>query len=140
MNQILLVEDNPTDVLLTRRALRDADLNAELKVARDGVEAFDMLTQELIEGEVSHPELILMDINMPRKNGQDLLREIKADARLKHIPVVMLTTSESHTDIRRAYDNHASGYIVKPNTTSAFRDAILALKSFWFRTVVLPQN
>lgn len=139
MKKILLVEDNPADVLLTRRVFAQADINAEIVVAEDGVTALEMLAGTA-EPKVSDPVLILMDINMPRKNGKDVLKEIKATTRLRHIPVVMLTTSDAREDIRESYENYASGYIVKPARLGDFMKAVETLKKFWFETVTLSSS
>lgn len=139
MKKILLVEDNPADVLLTRRVFAQADIDAEIVVAEDGVTALEMLAGTA-EPKVSDPVLILMDINMPRKNGKDVLKEIKATTRLRHIPVVMLTTSDAREDIRESYENYASGYIVKPARLGDFMKAVETLKKFWFETVTLLSN
>lgn len=136
MRKILLVEDNPSDVLLTKRVFAQADISADIIVADDGVKALEMLS-EMAEQNHPDPVLILMDINMPRKNGKDVLKEIKASSRLRHIPVVMLTTSDAREDIRESYDNYASGYIVKPARLGDFMSAIETLKKFWFETVTL---
>ena len=135
MKKILLVEDNPADVLLTKRVVKQAELDAELLIAGEGVEALEILQDINASSEGIDPALVLMDINMPRKNGKDVLKEIKADRGLRHIPVVMLTTSDSCLDISESYDNFASGYIVKPSRLNDFVTAISALKSFWFDTV-----
>ncbi|HBH90899.1 response regulator [Ponticaulis sp.] len=139
MKKILLVEDNPADVLLTRRVFAQADINAEIIVAEDGVTALEMLAGTT-EPKVSDPVLILMDINMPRKNGKDVLKEIKATTQLRHIPVVMLTTSDAREDIRESYENYASGYIVKPARLGDFMKAVETLKQFWFETVTLSSS
>lgn len=136
MRKILLVEDNPSDVLLTKRVFAQADISADIIVADDGVKALEMLS-EMAEQNHPDPVLILMDINMPRKNGKDVLKEIKASSRLRHIPVVMLTTSDAREDIRESYDNYASGYIVKPARLGDFMSAVETLKKFWFETVTL---
>ena len=133
MKKILLVEDNPADVLLTLRVFSQANIEAEIVVAEDGVVALEMLA----EPEAIDPVLILMDINMPRKNGKDVLKEIKATTRFRHIPVVMLTTSDARDDIRESYENYASGYIVKPARLGEFMKAVQTLKNFWFETVTL---
>jgi len=140
MKKILLVEDNPADVLLTQRVFLQANIEAKIEVAEDGVKALEML-EGTAESTAIDPVLILMDINMPRKNGKDVLKEIKASLHLRHIPVVMLTTSDAHDDIRESYENYASGYIVKPARLGEFMKAVQTLKSFWFETVTLiPDN
>lgn len=136
MKKILLVEDNPADVILTRRVFAQANIETEIIVAEDGVAALEVLSGTS-EPKLKEPLLILMDINMPRKNGKDVLKEIKATPHLRHIPIVMLTTSDAHEDIRESYENHASGYIVKPTRLSDFKRAIETLQQFWFETVTL---
>lgn len=136
--QILLVEDNEPDVILTQEAFLDANLPTAMQVARDGVEAMQILRHE---GEFSaspRPDVILLDINMPRKNGLEVLAELKDDPALRTIPVVVLTTSQAEEDILRSYQNHASSYIVKPVEFDQFYSAIQALGQYMLGTVRLP--
>ena len=112
--EILLVEDNPGDVRLTMEALRDGKLHNRISVARDGVEALAFLRHEDSFADAARPDVILLDLNLPKKNGHEVLAEIKADPRLKRIPVVILTTSKADEDVVRSYDLHANCYVNKP--------------------------
>lgn len=136
--EILLVEDNEPDILLTLEAFEDARVPNRLHVARDGVEALRFLRREAEHAAAPRPDLILMDINMPRKNGLEVLREIKADTRLASIPVLMLTTSQADDDVRNSYEFHASGYMVKPVGFENFLHAIRAFEDFWLTFVRFP--
>ena len=136
--EILLVEDNPGDVNLTRIALADRELNVNLSVVTDGVEAIDFLKRQGIYSQAVHPDLILLDWNLPRKGGREVLVEIKADERLQRIPVVVLTTSQAEEDILRAYDLHANCYITKPLDFKQFGHIIQSIEDFWFTIVQLP--
>jgi CheY-like chemotaxis protein len=136
---ILLAEDSPTDVMLTREALAHAKLLNTLHVVEDGVEAIAFLRREGKYGAVPRPDLILLDLNMPRKNGQEVLGEIKADKSLKTIPVVILTTSTAEADIMKAYGLHANCYIAKPVDFDAFAEVVRSIESFWFTVVTLPK-
>lgn len=135
---ILLVEDNPGDVRLTKEALKDATMKSNVHVVTDGEEAMSFLNQEGDFAEVPRPDLILLDLNLPRKDGREVLEEIKADDRLKMIPVVVLTTSEAEQDIARVYELHANCYITKPVDLDRFMDVIRTIEEFWFRVVRLP--
>jgi len=135
---ILLVEDNPGDVRLTKEALRDAKVLNEIFVARDGVEAMDFLTRKGTFVDAPIPDLILLDLNLPRKDGREVLEEIKKDPRLKRIPVVVLTTSKADEDIVKSYSLHANAYITKPVDLNRFSEIIHALEEFWFTVVKLP--
>ena len=138
--EILLVEDNPGDVLLTREAMKEAKVANQLSVVPDGVEALAFLRQEAAYADVARPDIILLDINLPRKNGFEVLTEIKNDADLRRIPVVMLTTSESEQDILTAYDHHANAYVTKPVDLDQFLKIVRTLGEFWFMIVALPQK
>jgi CheY-like chemotaxis protein len=135
---ILLVEDNPGDVRLTKEALRDAKVLNKIFVAKDGVEAMEFLRMEGSFADKSMPDLILLDLNLPRKNGREVLAEIKNDPKLKHIPVVILTSSDSDEDILKAYDLHANCYITKPVDLSGFVEIMHSMEEFWFTIVKLP--
>lgn len=137
---ILLVEDNPGDVRLTREALRDARIHNRLFVARDGVEALDFLYRRGEHAEVPRPDLILLDWNLPRKNGREVLEEIKVDPVLRRIPVVVLTTSQAEEDVLRAYDLHANCYIPKPVDLGRFMQIVKSIESFWLSVVKLPPS
>ncbi|GGL82317.1 response regulator [Deinococcus aerolatus] len=136
--EILLVEDSEPDILLTLEAFEEARVPNRLHVARDGVEALRFLRGEGEYAGAPRPDLILLDINMPRKNGLEVLREIKADTRLVSIPVLMLTTSQADDDVRSSYEFHASGYMVKPVGFENFLHAIRAFEDFWLTFVRFP--
>ena len=137
---ILLVEDSPADVLITREAFAEFRLTNTLHVVEDGVEALAFLNQDGKYASVPHPDLILLDLNLPRKNGREVLVEIKADPRFKSIPVVILTTSHSEQDVLQAYDQHANCYIVKPVRFDNFVEAMKSIRQFWFSVVTLPSE
>jgi CheY-like chemotaxis protein len=136
--EILLVEDNQNDVLLTRRAFQQGRVLNNLSVTRDGVEAMDFLHRRNQFADAPRPDLILLDLNMPRKDGREVLAEIKSDDDLKHIPVVVLTTSEAEQDVLASYQLHANCYIVKPVDLGQFINALLKLEDFWLNVVKLP--
>ncbi|WP_425145978.1 response regulator [Deinococcus sp.] len=135
---ILLVEDSEPDILLTQEAFEDAQIANRLHVTRDGVEALAFLRRQPPFEQASRPDVILLDINMPRKGGLEVLSEIKADTALQHIPVVILTTSQAEEDILRSYRSHASSYIVKPVGFENFHRAIKAFESYWLSFVRFP--
>ena len=136
--EILLVEDSPTDVLLTRRALEGSKLINRLHVVEDGVQAIAFLRREPPYADAPRPQLILLDLNMPRMDGREVLAEIKADEDLRMIPVVVLTTSNAEIDVLRSYKLHANCYITKPVDFASFVNAITSLEHFWFAVVTLP--
>lgn len=138
--EILLVEDNPGDVRLAREALRTGPVPHNLNVARDGVEAMAYLRREGPHRRAVRPDLILLDLNLPRKDGRELLTEIKADQELRVIPVVVLTTSKSEEDVLNAYSSHANCYITKPVDLNRFIAVMKSIEDFWFTTVRLPPN
>ena len=135
---ILLVEDNPGDVRLTKEALRDAKVLNEIYVARDGVEAMEFMYHKGSFAKAPVPDLILLDLNLPRKDGREVLAEIKKDPKLKHIPIVVLTTSKADEDIIKTYNLHANAYITKPVDLNRFVEIMHALEEFWFTIVKLP--
>ena len=135
---ILLVEDSPADVLITREAFAEFKIVNTLHVVEDGGEAMAFLKQDGKYASVPRPDLILLDLNLPRKNGREVLAEIKSDPKLKSIPVVILTTSNSERDILQAYDQHANCYIVKPVGFDNFVEAMKTIRQFWFSVVTLP--
>jgi len=135
---ILLVEDNPGDVRLTKEALRDAKVRNKIFVAKDGVEAMEFLRREGSFTDMQIPDLILLDLNLPRKDGREVLAEIKNDPELKHIPVVILTSSKADEDILKAYNLHANCYITKPVDLNGFVEIMHSMKEFWFTIVKLP--
>ena len=136
--EILLVEDSPADILITREAFADAKLLNTLHVVEDGVKALEFLRREGSYASSPRPDLILLDLNLPRKNGREVLAEIKGDSEFKSIPVVILTTSNADEDILKAYDLHANCYVVKPVGFDNFLKAVQSIQNFWFSIVVLP--
>ena len=138
--ELLLVEDSEPDVRLTIEALREAKVKNRLWVAEDGVEAMEFLRQQNRHADAPRPDLILLDLNLPRKDGREVLREIKADESLRRIPVVILTTSRSEEDVLRAYDLHANCYITKPVDFSRFMEVVKSIEDFWLTVVKLPEG
>jgi len=138
--EILLVEDNPGDVRLTMEALRDAKVHNRISVAKDGVEAMAILRREGQHVNAPRPDLILLDLNLPRKDGREVLAEIKADDRLKQIPVVILTTSHAEQDILKSYDLHANCYVTKPVDLDQFISVVRSIEDFWLTVVALPHE
>ena len=136
--EILLVEDSPTDVMMTREAFEQARLVNTLHVVEDGVQALAFLRQEGMYASSPRPDLILLDLNLPRKNGVEVLEEIKSDHHLQSIPIVILTTSHAEQDILSSYDLHANCYIVKPVGFEKFFKAVQSIQDFWFSVVTLP--
>ena len=137
---ILLVEDSAADVRLTREALRNSRLINRLTVAGDGVEALAMLRRQGRYEEAPRPDLILLDLNLPRKSGRAVLEEIKEDADLKRIPVVVLTSSAAEEDVVRSYDLHANCYVTKPLELQNFVGVVKAIEGFWVGIVKLPPS
>ena len=137
---ILLVEDNPGDVRLTIEALKEGKVRNTLNVARDGAEALDYLFKRGKFKDASRPDIILLDLNLPKKDGREVLAELKADATLRRIPVVVLTTSRAEEDILKSYDLHVNCYITKPVDMNQFIDVVKAIDSFWFSIVQLPER
>jgi CheY-like chemotaxis protein len=135
---ILLVEDNPGDVRLTREALKEGKIRNNLYDVSDGVEALEFLHQTGKYKEAIRPDLILLDINLPRKSGLEVLAEIKADQYMKRIPVVILTTSEAEQDILRSYNHHANAYVTKPVDLDQFMVVVKSIEDFWLEIVKLP--
>jgi two-component system, chemotaxis family, response regulator Rcp1 len=136
--EVLLVEDNPVDVIVTNEALKEAKIWNRLHVVGDGVEALDFLYKRGQYASAPKPDLILLDLNLPKKDGREVLEEIKEDPILKRIPVVVLTTSESEIDILRTYQLHANCFITKPVGLEQFSEIIKSIEDFWFQIVRLP--
>ena len=136
--EILLVDDNPGDVDLAREALSDGKIVNNLSVAQDGIEALAFLRKESPFANAPHPDIILLDLNLPKMDGRQVLAEIKADPILRLIPVVVLTTSQSELDIVKSYSLHANCYITKPVDLHQFVDVIKSIENFWFSIVTLP--
>jgi CheY-like chemotaxis protein len=138
--EVLLVEDSPADVRLTREALKEEKMRINLNVVGDGVEAMQFLRREGKFAAAARPDLILLDLNLPKKDGREVLKEIKADEGLKRIPVVILTMSKSEEDVLKTYDLHANCYITKPLDLSQFSKVVKSIQDFWLTIVKLPPN
>ncbi len=136
--EILLVEDNPGDVRLTQEALRENKVRNRLHIVQDGVAALAFLRREEPYADVPRPDLILLDLNLPKKDGREVLAEIKAEPALRRIPVVILTTSRAEQDILRTYDLHANCYITKPVELDQFIEVVKSVEGFWLTIVSLP--
>jgi two-component system, chemotaxis family, response regulator Rcp1 len=136
--EILLVEDNPGDVRLTIEALKEGKVTNNLRVAKDGEEALDCLYQRSSFSKGPRPDIILLDLNLPKKDGREVLKIIKTDDKLKQIPVVVLTTSKAEEDILKSYDYHANCYITKPIDMNEFLKVIRMTEDFWLTIVKLP--
>lgn len=135
--RILLVEDSPSDVRLVREALKETSLPVQLAVARDGVEALNYL-RDAEMGVAASPDLILLDLNLPRKNGREVLTEVKSSSKWRQIPVLVMTSSRSDDDIQQAYSLNANSYITKPDDLNGYIDVVRTIKEFWFLTATLP--
>ena len=135
--RILLVEDNPGDIRLTQEALKESHIEITLDVVSDGEQAVDFLMQRNKYVDTVRPNIILLDLNLPKKNGIEVLKEIKAHDLLKRIPVIVLTTSDAEHDISKAYDLHANCYILKPVDFDDFANVIKLIETYWFNTVQL---
>jgi|ERR1700722_20051035 len=138
--EVLLVEDSPGDVRLTREAFKDAKVYINLHIASDGVEAMDFLNRVGKYADAPRPDLILLDLNLPKKDGREVLAEIKANPALMIIPVVILTTSGSDADILRSYQLHANCYITKPVDLDGFLEVVKSIDCFWLSVVKLPRE
>ena len=137
---VLLVEDSPGDVRLTREAFREANMSIQMYVASDGVEAMAFLRQEAPYNDAPRPDLILLDLNLPRMDGREVLAHIKADDSLKTIPTVILTTSEAEADIVKSYQLQANSYLSKPVGLEAFESLVKSINDFWLVRAKLPQR
>lgn len=138
--EILLVEDSAPDARLAIEALKEAKVKNRVTVVEDGVEAMDFLYCRGKFSDCPRPDLILLDLNLPRKDGRQVLKEIKEDSRLRRIPVVVLTTSKAEEDILKAYDLHANCYITKPVDFGQFMEVVHQIQGFWLTVVALPEN
>jgi two-component system, chemotaxis family, response regulator Rcp1 len=136
--EILLVEDNPGDVRLTREALNEGKIANILSVVKDGAEAISYLKKEDVYADAISPDLILLDLNLPKKNGQEVLVEIKSDKSLKCIPIIILTSSKLEDDVLETYENQANCYIIKPVDLKQFLEVVKSIEDFWFTVVKLP--
>lgn len=140
MIDILMVEDNPGDIRLTREALREVKLRNQIYVAGDGYQAMAFLRREGDYSNAIRPDLILLDLNLPRLNGFEVLKQIKADEALKRIPVVILTTSQAEQDIIKGYDLHANAFVTKPVDLDQFISVVKSIEDFWVEIVKLPPD
>ena len=138
--EILLVEDNPADVRLTQEALKEGKVYNNLHWVKDGVDALDFLHQRGRHRDAPRPDIILLDLNLPKKDGREVLHDIKNDADLKRIPVVVLTTSKAEEDVLRTYDLHANCYVTKPVDLEKFIVVVKSIDAFWLTVVTLPPN
>lgn len=138
--EILMVEDNPADVRLAQEAFKFQKLANNLHVAKDGLEALRFLKKEEEFADAITPDIVLLDLNLPKLSGQEVLAQVKNCPELKKIPVVVLTTSEAEKDIMTAYDNHANCYIAKPVDFEKFADIVRRIEGFWFSVVKLPNS
>jgi chemotaxis family two-component system response regulator Rcp1 len=136
--EILLVEDNPGDVRLTREALKEGKVYNNLHWAKDGVEALEFLRRQGKHAEAPRPDIILLDLNLPKKDGREVLAVIKTDGELKHIPVVVLTTSKAEEDVLKSYALHANCYVTKPVDLEKFIQVVQSIDRFWLTVVTLP--
>ena len=135
---ILLIEDNPGDVRLTQEAFKEGSIDIKLDVVMDGVEAIRYLRKETPYDQAITPDLILLDLNLPKKDGREVLQDIKTDNKLKRIPVVVLTTSNAQQDILKSYNLHVNCYVNKPVDFDKFFDIIQKIEDFWLSTAILP--
>jgi chemotaxis family two-component system response regulator Rcp1 len=138
--EVLLVEDNPGDVRLTQEALKEGHIMNNLNVVQDGVEAIEFLNRRGKYANSPRPDLILLDLNLPRKDGGEVLQEIKSDPNLRRIPVMVLTTSSAEKDMHNAYNLHANCYITKPVDLNQFLEVVRSIEHFWFHIVTLPTD
>ena len=138
--EILLVEDNPGDARLAKEALRESKLRNNLNIVVDGVEAMDYLHKKGKYADATTPDLVLLDLNLPKKDGREVLAEAKADDKLKRIPVVILTTSTAEEDVLKTYDLHANCYISKPIDLDQFMKVVKSIEDFWITIVKLPSS
>ena len=138
--EILLVEDNPGDVRLTKEALKEGKVYSNLHWAKDGVEALEFLRRQGKFAAAPRPDIILLDLNLPKKDGREVLSEIKNDENLKRIPVVILTTSKAEEDVLRSYQLHANCYVTKPVDLEKFIGVVESIDKFWLTVVTLPNG
>ncbi len=138
--EILLVEDNPGDVRLTKEAMKEGKIRNNLSVASDGVEAMAFLRREGKYADAPRPDVVLLDLNLPKKDGRSVLKEIKEDPNLRRIPVVILTSSKADEDVLNSYDLHANCYVTKPGDLEQFIDVVKSVEGFWLQIVKLPKE
>lgn len=140
ITNVLLVEDSPGDVLLTQEAFRDVNASIQLHVACDGIEAMAFLKRQGIYAKAPRPDMVLLDLNMPKMDGREVLAEIKGDEQLKTIPTVILTTSEAEGDVVKSYELQANCYLTKPVQLEAFENLVKSINDFWLTKVRLPKQ
>ncbi len=138
--EVLLVEDNPGDVELVERAVRNSDFHLNMTVAMDGEEAMTVLRQEGDYADSPRPDLVLLDLNLPKKDGRQVLSDIRSDPELKNLLVVVLTSSPTQEDLLKAYDLHSNGYVSKPVDSKAFDSVVKDVLNYWFNVSRLPRN
>ena len=138
--EILLVEDNEGDIRLTIEAFKEAKIRNHIRVVRDGEEALAYLKKEAAYADAQTPDIILLDINLPKVDGKEVLYELKNDPILKSIPVIMLTTSSAESDVQESYSNHANSYVIKPVDLSKFMEVIRSIEEYWISIVKLPSR
>ena len=138
--EILLVEDNEGDIRLTVEAFKEAKIRNHIRVVRDGEEALAYLKKEAAYADVQTPDIILLDINLPKVDGKEVLQELKNDPILKSIPVIMLTTSSAESDVQESYLNHANSYVIKPVDLDKFMEVIRSIEEYWISIVKLPSR
>ncbi len=138
--EILLVEDNPGDVRLTREAMKEGKIRNNLSVASDGVEAMAFLRREGKYADAPRPDVVMLDLNLPKKDGRSVLKEIKEDPNLRRIPVVILTSSKADEDVLNSYDLHANCFVTKPGDLEQFIDVVRSVEGFWLQIVKLPKE
>ncbi len=138
--EILLVEDNPGDVRLTKEAMKEGKIRNNLSVASDGVEAMAFLRREGKYADAPRPDVVMLDLNLPKKDGRSVLKEIKEDPNLRRIPVVILTSSKADEDVLNSYDLHANCFVTKPGDLEQFIDVVRSVEGFWLQIVKLPKE
>ncbi len=137
---VLLVEDNPGDVRLTQEAFKDGRINNELHIVTDGLDALDFLLQQGDYEDAPQPDIVLLDLNLPRMNGQEVLKNVKHDEDLRAIPIIVLTSSQAQEDVLDSYNLHANAYLTKPVDPDKFIDTVRSLEGFWLSVVRLPTD
>jgi two-component system, chemotaxis family, response regulator Rcp1 len=138
--QLLIIEDNPGDVRLLEEAFRELRADVNIQVAKDGAEGLDMVLYPSQPAGHAHPDLILLDLNLPKVSGHDVLVRIKSNPKTCRIPVIVLTSSRAESDVRRAYESHANAYLKKPSTLDGLMAAAQDIKNFWMETATLPSS
>lgn len=136
--ELLIIEDNPGDVRLLEEAFRELEANIHIRVARDGAEGLEMVLAPTPQLPGKRPDLILLDLNLPKISGHDVLMRLKSNPLTSRIPVIILTSSRAESDVRRAYESHANAYLKKPSTLDGLMSAAQDIKSFWMETATLP--